>query len=332
MKIFSISSLLFFSTFSFASKSHYAIDHRIQLEGAEGWDCLSIDSSSDRLFVTRGNHVDVVDLKTEKVVGKISEPIDGAHAVAFVPSLKKGYITSGKTAKVVVFDLASLKVLKEIPAGKKPDTIAFDESNSRVFSFNGGDNTVTVIDAKTDTVLKTLQLDGKPEFAVVDKGVLYLNDEDKNAIHVIDTNQLNVKKTWALKGCNSPSGLSADFHFRRLFSVCENEVMVVTDADTGKLIKTLPIGKGPDGSVFDSGFAFSSNGAGTLTVVQEKNPKSFDVLENVETQKGARTMTVDPKTHTLYLVAAKYEEKNPKTPEARPKIIPGSVELLVIKK
>jgi|SRR6185312_108184 len=333
MKFFIFALGFFFSVIGFAREVNYSVDHRILLEGAEGWDCLAVDDSSGRLFVTRGNHVDVVDLKTEKVVGKIAEPIDGAHAVVFVPQLKKGYITSGKSGMVVVFDLASLKVIKEIPAGKKPDLILYDEATSRIFSFNGGDGSITVIDVHTDAVLKTIKIDGKPEFAVTDqKGHIYLNNEEKNSLLAIDSKAMSIEKTWLLKGCESPSGLAADFSSRRLFSVCENGVMVVTDADNGKLVKSLPIGQKPDGAGFDSGLVFSSNGGGTLTVVREKSANDFAVVENIETQKGARTMAIDKKTHLIYLVAAKYEAADPKDSHARPKIAPGSVELLVIKK
>ena len=316
---------------SLAATAPFQLDHRIQLSGAEGWDYLAVDPSGERLFISRGNHIDVIDLKSEKQVGKIAEAVDGAHGFAFAPSLKKDYLTSGKSAKVVVFDLTSLKVLKEIPAGKKADAIVFDEFTSKVFSFNGEDSTVTIVDAHTDSVLKTIKLDGKPEFAVTHRGLVYFNNEDKHTLEVIDAKAMVVKNTWDLKGCSSPTGLSADFKTRRLFSVCENEIMTITDADTGKQIKTLSIGKGPDASVFDAGLIFSSNGSGTLTVAEEISPNDFKVIQNLETQKGARTMTVNPKTHIAYLMAAKYEALDPKATGARPKIIPGSVELLVVK-
>jgi YVTN family beta-propeller protein len=325
---------LVLSLSSFAQALPLRIDHRIQLSGSEGWDCLLVDSSTDRLFVTRGNHVDVIDLKTEKVIGKISDHIDGAHGIAFVPSLNKGYITSGKSAKVVVFDLASLKILKEIPVGRKADIIIYDKFTSRIFAFNADDNSATVIDSKTDAVLKTIKLDGNPEFAVSDDmGTIYVNNEEKKSVIVIDSKEMSVKKLWPLVGCDSPTGLSADFTSHRLFSVCSNEVMAIIDTESGKTIKTLPIGKKPDGSVFDDGLIFSSNGSGTLTIANENsNSEKIEVLQNLETQIGARTMTIDSKTHTAYLVAAKYEAVDSKTPNTRPKIISGTVEILVVKK
>ena len=340
MKAMIVGSLLFPSLLMAAQKSagegvpHFSLDHRIPLTGGEGWDYLTVDSSNERLFVTRGNHVEVVDLKSEKVVGQINAPIDGAHGVVTVPTLNKGYITSGKSAKVIAFDLTTLKVLKEIPAGKKADAVVFEPSTFRVFSFNGEDKTFTVIDAKTDSVVKTVALSGKPEFAVTDDGMIYVNDEDRAAILVIDAKDMSIKNTWPLTGCRSPSGLSADFAHHRLFSVCENRVMVVTDIASGALVNTLPIGDGSDAAGFDDGLVFSSNGEGTLTVIQERNGKTFKVLENVATQKGARTMAVDHTTHAIYLITAKYEPADPKAAKVggRPKIIPGTVELLVMKK
>ena len=213
-----------------------------------------------------------------------------------------------------------------------PESPESAPTTQRIFSFNGKDKSVTAIDVNSDLVAGTIKLDGKPEFAVVDSGQIFVNNEDRNTIMVIDAKALKVQNTWALPGCEGPTGLSADLKSRRLFSVCDNETMAITDADTGKQIKTVKIGKGPDGSVFDEGFIFSSNGSGTLTVVQELDSKKFNVVENLETQKGARTMTIDPSTHKLYLVAAKYEAADPKNPKERPCIIPGSVELLVIKK
>ena len=324
--------LLVTTSAAFAVEKPYSLHHRIALSGGEGWDCLALEPTSQRLFVTRGNHVDVVDLKTEKVVGKISSTLKGAHDVAFVEGLEKGYITSGMNARVLVFNLKTLEVIKDIPTGKNPDILLVDKASGKIFVFNGGDPSVTVIDSATDKVLKTIPLKGKPEFAVVNEGKVYFNDEDKSAILVIDVNTMNLTQTWALTGCTSPSGLSADFKSQRLFSVCDNEVMAISDIKSGKVLKTVPIGKGPDGSEFDDGLVFSSNGAGSLTVVREKSPTDFEVVETLATQKGARTMTVDHSTHDLYLLAAKYQRGAGAKEGERPKIVDGSVEVLVLKR
>jgi len=332
MKMIVTFFLLCFSNFSFALENKFVVDHRISLIGAEGWDCLTIESSTNRLFITRGNHVDVMDLKTEKIVGKIVEKIEGAHCVAFAPLLKKGYVTSGKSAKVVVFNLENLKVEKEINVGKKPDIIIYDEFSSNLFAFNADDNSVSVIDPKSDLVLKTIKLDSNPEFAVSDnKGIIYVNLEDKSLISAIDTKEMTVKKTWSLIGCDSPTGIAIDQKLQNLFSVCANEVMAVSDIASKKVIKTLKIGKKPDGAAFDNGFIYSSNGSGSLTIVEEKNDNNFSIFQELKTQVGARTIAIDSKTHFIYLPAAKYQPVDPKYPKARPQIIDGSVELLIVK-
>ena len=332
MKI--IFSILFLclSSFCFARNEQFSLDHRISLAGDEGWDCLTIDSKSNHLFITRGNHVDVMDLATEKMIGKINEKIDGAHCVAFAPLFKKGYVTSGKSSRVIVFNLDNLKVEKEIVVGKKPDIIIYDEFSSKIFAFNADDNSISIIDPKTDSVLKTIKLESNPEFAVSDgSGTIYVNLEDKSLISAIDSKEMTLKKTWNINGCESPTGIAIDLKRQNLFSVCANEVMAVTDIISNKVIKTLKIGQKPDGAAFDNGIVFSSNGSGTLTIVQEKNENTFEVTQELITQKGARTMAVDPKTHIVYMVSAKYQPIDPKNPKARPKIIPGSVELLIVK-
>ena len=333
MKIIVVLFLSAFAISLFAKERPFSIDHRIQLEGNEGWDCLTIDSFTNRLFITRGNHIDVIDLKTEQLVGKITEHIDGAHGVAFVHALNKGYATSGKSSKVIVFDLGTLKNIKEINVGKKPDIIMYDDFSSRVFSFNADDNSVSVIDPQNDTILKTIKLESNPEFAVTDgKGVIYVNLEDKSLMASIDAKDLVVKKTWPIKGCNEPTGLAIDSKSKTLFSACANEVMAVTDIASGNVVKHLKIAKKPDGAAFDNGLAFSYNGSGTLSIFKEHSNGVFEALQELETQKGSRTMAVDPNSHNIYLVAAKYEVSDAKAPQTRPKILPGSVELLVIKK
>ena len=323
-----LTSFLIHSTFA----AEFKLDHKIALEGDEGWYYLSIDVTTNHLFITRSNHIDVLDLTTEKVVGKITEKINGAHGVAFAPTLNKGYATSGKSSSVIAFDLKTLAVLKEIPAGKKADLVLFDEITKRVFSFNGEDKTITIIDATTDKVIKTLSLDGKPEFGATDnQGRIYFNNEDKNSVVELDTKEMKIIQSWPLKNCHSPTGLSANFNSHLLFSTCDNEIMAVSNTKKGNSELTIPIGKGPDASVFDDNLVFSSNGAGSITIAKAQNENDLKVVQTLPTQKGARTMIIDPRTHIVYTIAAKYEEINPKQKETRPKIIPGTVELLVIK-
>ena len=327
-----IITLSFLSLNIRAAEMPYKLDHRIPLPGGEGWDYPSIDLGSSRLFVTRGNHVDVVDLKTEKVVGTLRESLDGVHGVAFADEFGKGYISSGKNSKVIVFDLSSLKVLKEIPAGKKPDSIVYNESQHLVISFNGGDSSATVIDAKTDQVVKTIKLEGKPEFAVSLGDFVYVPNEDAGKMIQIDTKKLEVAHNWPLKNCKSPTGLAVNSVQKVLFTTCANEIMEILSAETGNFLGTLKIDKGSDGAGFDNGFAFSSNGAGTLTLGRLGDDRKYTVVASVPTQNGARTMVVDPKTHFVYLIAAKYAELDPKAPPGtRPAILPGGVEVLVVR-
>lgn len=319
-----------------AGAGNYHIDHRSSLEGDQGWDLLTLDEANNRLYITRGTEVDVMDLSKEKIVGKIKD-IAGAHGVALAQEYQKGFITNGRAGTVTSFDLKTNSALNQIKVGDKPDAIIYDDFSHRVFVFNAQSQDITVLDAEKDSVLKTIPLSGKPEFAVSDgKGTVFVNLEDKNSLTAIDAERMKIRKKWSLKPCESPSGLAIDRETHRLFSVCENETMVVLNSETGKIITTVPIGKKPDAAAFDPStrLAFSSNGEGTLTVVQEKTPDQFEVVSNVATQKGARTLALNTKYHVIYLITAKFEEPEqptPSTPHPRPKIIPGTVELLVLK-
>ncbi|MBC7661583.1 MAG: YncE family protein [Chitinophagaceae bacterium] len=329
---FLVFTLTFLSSFSaHAADALYKISHRIPLSGPEGWDLLAVDPQSDRLFVTRSNRVDVIDLKKDAVIGTITKGLDGAHGVAFVPNLKKGYITSGRTGKVVVFNLDTLQVQSEITAGDKPDVVLFDANSGKLFVFNSSGKSVTVINPENDAVVKTIPVSGEPEFGAVIGNNLYFNTEDNNSLGMIDTHELVLKKTWPLPGCDGPTGMAADIKAERIFSACGNGVMVVSEAKTGKNIKNIPIGKGPDGSGFDDGYIFSSNGgSGDLSVIKVRDPNSFDVTQTLSTQKGARTMAINSVKHTIYTIAAKYAAADPKAPHTRPAILPGSVEILVL--
>jgi len=275
----------------------------------------------------------VVDVDTEKVVGDIPDTT-GVHGIAIAPKLNHGYTSNGRANNVTVFDLKTLKTLSQIPAGKNPDAILYEPVSNHLFTFNGSSKDATAIDAATEKVIATIPLGGKPEFAVDDgKGNIYVNIEDTHEMAVIDAKTPAVTKRYVLEGCEDPSGLAIDVAHRRLFSVCANKVMVISDSDTGKVIATVPIGEGADGAAFDAGrgLAFSSNGEGTLTVVKENKGK-YEVVENAATQRGARTMTVDLKTHKLYLPTAAYGPAPAPTtqqPKPRAPILPDSFTLLV---
>jgi outer membrane protein assembly factor BamB len=303
----------------------------ISVGGEGGWDYLTVDSAGHRLFLSRGNRVDVLDLKTGKVVGEIPDT-PGVHGIALNPSLGKGYISAGRANAVVVFNLSDLKTEGKIATGKNPDFILYDEPSGRVITMNGGSSDATLIDAKTGTVAATLPLGGKPEAAVSDgSGKVYINLEDKSELAEVDARAGKVLRHFKLEGCDEPSGLAIDVKHHRTFSGCGNKVMAVTALDSGKVIATIPIGAGVDANGFDQerGLAFSSNGGdGTLTVAKETSGGAYEVVQNVPTQRGARTMAVDPSTHHVFLVTAKFG-----TAEAgarRPPMLPGSFMVLEV--
>ena len=281
------------------SQSAFRVVKKITLGGEGGWDYLTVDSGARRLYISRGTHVMVVDADSGQAVGDLPDTA-GVHGIAIVSELNKGFTSNGRDNSVTVFDLKTLKTIKKIPVGKNPDAIIYDPASKRVFTFNGRSNDATAIDAAAETVAGTIALDGKPEFAVSDgKGHVFVNIEDKSEITDFDSNKLKVLSNWPLAPGEEPSGLAFDSKHRRLFSVCSNKTMVIVNADNGKVVATVPIGGGVDAAGFDAdrNLIFSSNGEGTLTVIREDSPEKFAVVETTSTQRGARTMTFDPKTH-----------------------------------
>lgn len=318
-----------------AGPSGYHVTKKTVLGGEGGWDYLTVDSKARRVYISRGTHVMVVDADTSAVVGDIPNT-NGVHGIAVVPEMNKGFTSNGRDNAVTVFDLKTLKVLGTVPVGKNPDAIVYDPTSKRVFTFNGASHDTTAIDALTNTVAGTIALGGKPEFAVADeKGHVYVNVEDKNEIVQFDPSKLTVENHWSIAPGAEPSGLAIDRKHRRLFAVCGNKLMAVVNADSGKVITTLTIGAGTDAAAFDpeTGFAFSSNGEGTLTVVHEDSPDKFSVVENVPTQVRARTMALDGKTHQLFLVTAEFGPAPAATaqqPRPRAPMVPGTFTLLTL--
>jgi YVTN family beta-propeller protein len=318
-----------------AGPSGYHVSKTVKLGGDGGWDDLTVDAKAKRVYISRGTHVMVVDADTGALVGDIPNT-NGVHGIAIAPEFDKGFISDGRDNKVTIFDLKTLNVLGTAPTGKNPDIIIYDPTSKRVFSFNGASKDVTAIDAKTGTVAGTIALGGKPEFAVADeKGHVFVNIEDTSEIVQFDSRKLAVESRWKIAPGEEPSGIAMDRKHRRLFSVCSNKLMVVVNADNGKVITTVPIGNGPDGAAFDpeTGFVFSSNGDGTMTVVHEDTPDKFSVVENVPTPKRARTMTLDLKTHKVYTVTAEFGQAPAATaaqPRPRPPMVPGTFTLLIV--
>jgi len=318
-----------------AGPSGYYLLKTIKLGGDGGWDYITFDSDSHRLYISRATKVVVLDVDSEQVVGEIPNT-QGVHGIALAMDLGKGFVSDGRTNDVTIFDMKTLKTLGTAATGQNPDAIVYDPGTKRVFTMNGRSNNATAIDAVAGKALATIPLGGKPEFAVSGgRGGVFVNIEDKSEMSRIDADKMTVTATWPLAPCESPTGLSMDRVNRRLFSGCDNKLMAVSDADAGKMIATLPIGEGVDATVFDpgTGNAFSSNGqSGTLTVVHEDSPSKFTVIDDVPTQKGARTMALDRERHRVYLVTAEFGPAPAATaenPHPRPAIVPGSFVVLV---
>lgn len=306
--------------------------------GGEGWwDYLKIDPDARRVYISRGTHVMVMDADSGKIVGNIADT-PGVHGIALAPELGRGFTSNGRDGTVSIFDLSTLKTISKVQVGENPDAILFDPATKRVFTFNGHSQDATAVDAATGTVVGKIPLGGKPEFGVTTgAGEIFVNLEDKSEILALDPVNLKIKSTWPLAPCESPSGLAIDVKNRRLFAGCDNKMMAVVNADTGKVITTVPIGEGVDANGFDpdTGFAFASCGEGVLVVAHEDSPDTFSVAQIVPTQRGARTMAVDTKTHQIFLVTAQFGPPPAPTdqqPHPRPAMIPDSFVVLVVGK
>ena len=329
-------ALLAFPALARSQQTPYHVVGRIPLAGEGGWDYLAVDTAAHRLYVSRGTHVAVIDLDRDSVVGDIPST-NGVHGIAFVRELNRGFTSNGRDTTVTIFDLKTLAPISVVKVtGRNPDAIIYDPVSRRVFTFNGGGENATAIDPQSGAVVGTIDLGGKPENAVSDgRGHMYVNIEDKSEVVAFDPRTLKVLARWPLAPCEEPSGLAMDRRTRRLFSVCSNGLMAVVDPDKGRVVTTLPIGKGTDGAAFDpaSGFAVSSNGEGTMTVVHEESPDSFKVAATIPTQRGGRTIALDERTHRFYTIAAQYGEPPAPTadrPNPRPPIIPGSIVVLIV--
>jgi DNA-binding beta-propeller fold protein YncE len=315
----------------------YHVVTTYKVGGDGGWDYLTTDSDARRLYISRGTHVIVLDADSGKSVGDIADT-PGVHGIALAPELGKGFISNGREGTVSVFDIKTLATSSKVKVGENPDAILYDPATKRVFTFNGRSQDSTAIDAATGKVLGTIKLDGKPEFAASDaKGGVWVNIEDKSELVAIDPNKLEVKAKWPLAPCKEPSGLAIDRKNRRLFVGCDNKMMAVVDADSGKVLATPAIGDGVDATAFDAetGLAFASCGEGVLTVVKEESPDKFSVAENVPTQPGARTLALDSKTHNVFVVTAKFGPPPAPTadnPHPRRSIVPDSFVVLVVAK
>jgi DNA-binding beta-propeller fold protein YncE len=294
--------LIAFSSLAVAD-GDYRVSKKLPIPGQGGWDYLIVDEAARRLYVSHGTQVEVLDVDSGGIVGKIPNTL-GVHGIAVAPELGRGFVSNGQTATVTVFDLKTLKTIGEVPTGKKPDAIIYDPATSQVFAFNGGSDSATVISAADSKVAGTVSLGGGPEFAVSDgKGHVFNNLEDKNEVVKINSRKLTVEQRWPLAPCESPSSMAMDRPGRRLFIGCRNKVMAVVDADSGKVVTTVPIGDHVDASAFDpdARLIFNSNGEGTITVVHQDTPDKYSVVQTVKTLPRARTMALDLKTRQIFL-------------------------------
>jgi DNA-binding beta-propeller fold protein YncE len=331
-------ALLFWSSSLFAADAGYHVIKKYKLGGEGGWDYLTLDPDSRRLFISRGTHVIVIDADSGKPVGDIPDT-PGVHGIALAPEFNRGFTSNGREGTVSIFDLKTLALISKVKdVGDNPDAILYDPATKRIFTFNGRSHDSTAIDAASGKIVGKIPLDGKPEFGVsTGAGEIFVNIEDKSELTAFDPQALKVKSTWPLAPCQEPSGLAMDIKNRRLFSGCDNKLMAIVNADTGKVITTVPIGEGVDANRFDpeNQLAFASCGEGVLTVVKEESPDKYSVLQNVPTQARARTMELDPKTHQIFLITANFGPKPAATadqPNPRPTVLPDSFVVLVVGK
>jgi YVTN family beta-propeller protein len=319
--------ILLFATLATAQSHLYRQVAKFEIGGEGGWDYITYDGNSNRLFVAHSMEIAVVDEPSGKKIGSVRA--NGAHGIALVPAKGLGFSTNGRAGTVTVFDLKTLQPKAEIKAGENPDAIIYDHYSGKVIVMNGRSKDLMAIDPDTLKVVATVPLGGKLEFAAADQSRIYVNVEDTGEIATVDSKTWKADKRWKLTGCEEPSGLAIDEKTHRLFSVCGNRKMMVVDTNSGQIIATLETGAGTDGAAFDPelGYAFASNGGdGTLTVVKASGGK-YSVADNVPTQRGARTLTVDARSHKVYLPTAEFGP--PAEGQTRPSIKPGTFVVLV---
>jgi len=317
------------------AQQNYRVLNTWKIGGDGGWDYLTVDPSAHILYIARGPRIQVVDLKSGKLVGEITG-FRSTHGLVVVTSGKVGYVSDGQGNAVRRVDLSTLKITASIDAGQNPDGIVYEPKTKRIIAFNGRSKDATVIDTATNKVVATITLGGKPEFPQTDgKGTVWVNVEDTNLIKRIDVATATVTAAWSLDPCDGPSGLAFDGVHRRLFSVCGNQKMAVSDADAGKLVTTLDIGNRPDAATYDAlrGVVFSSNGEGNLSIYSQQSADSYTLLQTLPTQASARTSALDASTGNIYLVAATFGPRPPSTPEnpkPKPAMVSGSFVVLEV--
>jgi len=318
-----------------AAEEDYKFLNEIPIGGEGGWDIVTIDSAARRLYLSHATKVVVIDLEKNAVIAEIADT-PGVHGFVAVPELQRGFSSNGKEAKSSVVDLQTLSTISKVDTGENPDALIYEPRRGEVYIFNHTGKSATVINAKMATVVATIPLEGSPEFAVADSatGRVYCNLEDKSEVAVIDTAKHEVTARWPLSPGEEPTGIALDAAHHRLFATCHNKLMAMLDTGTGKVLATVPIGAGVDGCAFDDQMqlVFASCGEGTTTIAKEETPEKLSVVQTLKTERGARTIALDPKTHRIYLPTAQFEPTPSPSPGAspsRPKIVPNTLKLLV---
>ena len=335
MHIRSLLALLACLWFAVAGNAQrYEVASSIPFSGDQTyWDYLLADASTHKLYVTRGNEVLILDLDSGKQLATIAN-LKRVHGVALAHEFNKGFITDGGENAVVVFDLSSNTVTKKITVGNAPDAVLYEPMKKRVYAFNAHSHSASVIDAERGNIVATVPLSGIPEFAATDgKGNVFVNIENKNSLVRLDPDGTKVAKEWPLSPCKGPSGLAMDTQGRRLFSVCDNKLMIVTDADSGKQIAQIPVGVEPDAAIYDAEqkLVFASNCDGTLTIVKQEDRDHYTVLQNVKTEREARTMALDPVSHKLFLPSEQIlPGSKPPDPGDLPEFTPGTFHMMIV--
>jgi DNA-binding beta-propeller fold protein YncE len=320
------------------ASAQYAVTHTYQLGGEGSWDYVIPDPARHRLFIARQNRMMVVDERTGKLIGEITG-IQGAHGIALVDKTGRGFATSGNDSSIYMVDANTFKVLGHIPAAEDADAIIYDAASEHVFSFNGDAHNATVVDARTGKLVRNVPLGGKPETGIAaGNGKVYVNLTDISEVVEIDSKALTVTRRWSTAPCKQPVAMAIDVAHNRLFSGCRSGVAAISDIGAGTIVTTLPIGQGVDGAAFDpaTGDAFFAAVDGTLTIIHEDSPNGYHVVQSLATIDRGRNMGLDPLTHQVFVVGAKFgptpAESTVANPRRRPPMIPGSFTLLVIER
>jgi DNA-binding beta-propeller fold protein YncE len=317
------------------SSQSYEITHTYNVGGDGGWDYVVPDAPNHRVFIGRQNRVMVVDMNSGRLIAEVTG-INGAHGTAVAPATGHGFATSGNDSSIVMFDLKTYKTLARIRAAEDADAIIFDPTSKRIFSFNGDANSSTVVDARMGTLVTNIPLGGKPEYGQSARnGKVYANLVDSSQIVEIDSRTLTVTRRWSTAPCKNPVSMAIDTRHQRLFSGCRSGVMAISDYKNGTVVATVPIGRGVDGAGYDPVLrdAYASNADGTLTVIHQDTPDSYRVVQTVQTAQGGRNMGLDPATHRIYVVSARFgpvPDSTAANPRRRPPIVPGSFMVMVV--